>query len=190
MTANDSDVVQPYDCGIFLSRYLDNATEVFQNPNAAYLNSGSTGDMIPSPLNIGIENSRRFRALPVYASLSAYGSDGFCEMLERQIRLSREIAKLIAESNDYELLPEPTNGAAVSVSERLQEIYIIVLFRARDDHINETLVKRVNRSRKLYVSGTQWAGKPAARFAVSNWQVNVEQDIAMIADVLKEAIRN
>jgi hypothetical protein len=46
---------------------------VFQNANAAYLSSIPSS--IPSPLNIGLENSRRFRALPVYAVLLAYGKE-------------------------------------------------------------------------------------------------------------------
>jgi hypothetical protein len=36
------------------------------------------------------------------------------------------------------------------------------------------------------VSGTQWEGRAAARFAVANWQVDVERDSAVIRDVLDE----
>jgi hypothetical protein len=32
---------------------------------------------IPSPLFVNIENSRRFRALPVYASLLSLGKEGY-----------------------------------------------------------------------------------------------------------------
>ena len=32
---------------------------------------------IPSPLNCGIENSRRFRALPLYAGLLEQGKNGY-----------------------------------------------------------------------------------------------------------------
>ena len=143
---------------------------MFQNTNAAYLNTASSdttaskGRPIPSPLNIGIENSRRFRALPVYATLVAYGRDGYRDMLERQIRLARSIAGLILDSDDFELLPTPVNGD-VSRDARLRQIYIIVLFRAKDDALNNELVQRINATRRLYVSGTQWDGKPAARFA-------------------------
>ncbi|KAK4540858.1 hypothetical protein LTR36_008800 [Oleoguttula mirabilis] len=180
----------PYDCGIFLSQHLNIGIEVFHNPNAAYLNTASTETTasidrtIPSPLNIGLENSRRFRALPVYATLAAYGRDGYREMLERQIRLAREIARLISVSEAYDLLPEMHGEMPADV--RLKEIYIIVLFRANDDDLNQTLVQRINATRKLYVSGTQWDGKPAARFAVANWQVNVERDLKLIQQVLLE----
>lgn len=32
---------------------------------------------VPSPLNVGIENSRRFRALPLFASLMELGKEGY-----------------------------------------------------------------------------------------------------------------
>ena len=63
---------------------------------------------------------------------------------------------------------------------------MIVIFRAKNAELNSELVKRINGLRKLYVSGTQWEGKPAARFAVANWQVDVERDLAVIKDVLQE----
>ncbi|KAK5126332.1 hypothetical protein LTR85_010568 [Meristemomyces frigidus] len=180
----------PYDCGIFLSKHLEVGLGVFHNPNAAYLNTASTETTtsadrtIPSPLNMGLENSRRFRALPVYATLTAYGREGYREMLERQIRLSRGIANFISESEHYDLLPEAHRKTTTDV--RFRQIYIVVLFRARGDELNKVLVQRINATRKLYISGTQWNGKPAARFAVANWQVNVERDLKLIKEVLLE----
>jgi glutamate/tyrosine decarboxylase-like PLP-dependent enzyme len=173
----------PYDCGFILSKSLDTAQQVFQNPNAAYLSTSSGGeDPIASPLNIGIENSRRFRALPVYASLATHGRSGYLDILTRQIQLSRAIATYIDSHDSYELLPL----ASTSLEERLSRIYVIVIFRAKEAKLNNELVKRINGSRKLYVSGTQWEGRPAARFAVANWQVDVEKDLAVIKDVLQE----
>jgi glutamate/tyrosine decarboxylase-like PLP-dependent enzyme len=173
----------PYDCGFILSKSLSTAQQVFQNPNAAYLSS-SSDDPIPSPLNIGLENSRRFRALPVYASLVTHGKTGYLDILTRQIKLSRAIAAHIDSHPAYELLP--LASSSTSLEERLERIYVIVIFRAKDAELNKELVKRINSLRKLYVSGTQWEGKAAARFAVANWQVDVEKDIAVIKDVLQE----
>ncbi|KAI5204116.1 PLP-dependent transferase [Aureobasidium subglaciale] len=170
----------PYDCGILLSRHLDVGTAVFQNPGAPYLNA-ATGS-VPSPLNIGIENSRRFRALPVYANLVAYGREGFVEMLERQIALARMIAAYIISSDDYELLPITSEDE--TKDELLQRVYIIVLFRAKKEALNVELVKKINASRKIYVSGTSWGGQPACRFAISNWQASVDRDWSTVKEVL------
>jgi glutamate/tyrosine decarboxylase-like PLP-dependent enzyme len=137
---------------------------------------------IPSPLNIGIENSRRFRALPVYANLLALGRQGFVDMLKRQIELARTIAEYINKSDAYELLPpHPHQDIA-----EYRTIYIIVLFRLKDfkSDLNTTLVRRINSSGTIYVSGTVWESHPACRFAISNWKSSVEQDWKTIKTVL------
>lgn len=170
----------PYDCGFFLSRHRNIAERVFQNPNAAYLATTNGPNGIVSPLNIGLENSRRFRALPVYASLLAYGKMGYRDMLARQIELSRAIAKFIAESDDYVLLP----GSTAAIEEKLEHIYIIVLFRAKDSELNKRLVDDIKATKKIYVSGTAWDNQPACRFAVSNWQTDVLRDLPIIVEVL------
>ncbi|KAF2100150.1 pyridoxal-dependent decarboxylase [Rhizodiscina lignyota] len=176
----------PYDCGFFFSRRLHLATNVFRNAGAAYLNVATSNDdseNIPSPLNIGIENSRRFRALPVYASLVAYGRKGYAEMLLRQIRLAREIASCISKLKFLQLLPQES-------SNNFERVYIVVLFRAKDDNLNKQLVQRINRSRQIYVSGTSWDGAPAARIAISNWRVDVSTDAPRVENVLRDVYRS
>lgn len=175
--------LQPYDCGFFLSKHRALAENVFRNSNAAYLNAGATDtSSLASPLNIGIENSRRFRALPVYASLAAYGQQGYREMLERQVKLARGIAYFILRHPGYDLLPT----TEADEEKRLEYIYIIVLFRAKDDRLNKDLVKHINATKKIYVSGTAWNGAPACRFAVSNWQVDADRDLPLVTDVLEK----
>ena len=175
----------PYDCGFFFSRHLNTGTATFQNANASYLNSSpGAGPPVPSPLNIGLENSRRFRALPVYATLVAYGRKGYEDMLKRQIALARGIASYLLRHPGYELLPQVEANTEVA----LNRIYIIVLFRALDDGINQKLVKLINSTGKIYVSGTSWDGAPACRFAVANWRVNPERDLALIEEVLDEIV--
>ena len=165
----------PYDCGFFLTRHKTLLEDVFRNGNAAYLSSDSTVADIQSPLNIGIENSRRFRALPVYATLSTYGRIGYQDMLRRQIRLARRIALWIDKSDEYYLLPPKSS---------IDSVFIIVLFCARDLQLNKELVEKINNTRQIYVTGTKWDGESAARIAVSNWQADVERDGALIEKVL------
>ena len=172
----------PYDCGFFFCRHPDLAASVFQNANAAYLTAGpSDGPAIPSPLNIGIENSRRFRALPVYASLLSYGTDGYRDMLQRQIRLARGINGWIFDHPEYKALPE-----ASSKSELLDRTFMSVLFRAKDDKLNRELSKKINDTSRMFVSGTSWDGAPATRIAISNWRVDVERDLELVTGVLSE----
>lgn len=170
----------PYDCGFFFCRHPHVAPQVFQNANAAYLSAdSSSGPAIPSPLNIGIENSRRFRALPVYASLLSYGKEGYRDMLQRQIRLARSIYTWIMGHPDYITLPRTS-----STSELLDRTFMCVLFRAKDDAMNKLLAEKINETGRIFVSGTAWDGAPACRIAISNWRVDVKRDFNIVTDVL------
>lgn len=147
---------------------------VFTNPNASYLSSAPGA--IPSPLNIGLENSRRFRALPVYAVLLSEGRPGIAGLLGAMAGLSRSVAAYLRQSPHYELLPGEADDEG--------EIFMSVLFRAKDGKLNDELVARINATRQMYVSGTSWKGDKAVRIAVSNWRVNVERDGAVIRAIL------
>ncbi|KAI1380962.1 PLP-dependent transferase [Hypoxylon crocopeplum] len=187
----------PYDTGIFFTRHSSTLHAVFQNPNAVYLSpssssSSSSSSSIPSPLNIGIENSRRFRALPVYAVLLSEGRRGIAAMQARMVQLARGVASaLVHDPNlkrDYELLPDGEDA--------VQNTHVVVLFRARDAGLNDALVPKIQASGEWYVSGTKWKGRSACRIAVASWRVDVEEDLefvkerlARIAEEWKKGVR-
>lgn len=184
----------PYDCGFFFSRHPSISQQVFRNPNAAYLsttnntntkNAATATTTIPSPLNIGIENSRRFRGLPVYATLAAYGRAGYTDMLQRQIRFARAVAAYLYEHAAFELLPSHVYSSRASID---KYTFVIVLFKAKDRALNEKLVERINESGEMYVSGTVWDGAPASRIAVANWQVDLERDVGVVRAVIEKVL--
>ncbi|CAK7215047.1 hypothetical protein SEUCBS140593_002395 [Sporothrix eucalyptigena] len=178
----------PYDAGIFFSRHRRLQFEIFQNANAAYLSGGATGTSsssnelsIPSPMNMGIENSRRFRALPVYAVLMSEGREGLATILARMVRLARGIQQILRRLPEYETFGDEDG------LDRDDETHISVLFWAKDDAINSNLAARINAPRQIYVSPTAWRGRPACRVAVSSWRVT-EGDLAVVEEVLKRAV--
>jgi len=102
-------------------------------------------------------------------------------MIVRQVRLARRIAAYIEQSAAFELL-----AILKGVEEgKMQHVYNIVLFRAIDTTLNEALTKRINATRIVYVSGTRWEGLPATRFAIANWQVDVDGDFEVVRKVLE-----
>lgn len=103
-------------------------------------------------------------------------------MVARMVGLARRIAEFVRDSPDYDWLPDE--------SASLESTFIIVLFRAKDKAVNEGLVKRINASGKMYVSGTAWNGEKAIRLAVSNWRVDVERDFAEVKSVLESVVRS
>ena len=183
-----SDSYQPYDAGIFFSRHASLQAEIFQNANAAYLSGGIAGPFLASegksafsPMDMGVENSRRFRALPVYAVLMSEGRDGLAKILARMVRLARGIRRILQSLPEYE-----TFGDAEGLVGD-DETHIGVLFWAKDDAVNAGLAARINASRQMYVSPTAWCGRPACRVAVSSWRV-AEGDLSIVEGVLKKAV--
>ena len=73
-------------------------------------------------------------------------------MLIRQIRFARLAAAFIHDHPALELLPEQLareDGIGT-------EIFIVVLFRAKNPKLNAELVGRINASARMYISGTVW----------------------------------
>ncbi|KAK7922980.1 hypothetical protein PG985_007051, partial [Apiospora marii] len=169
----------PYDCGVFFTRKASVLTNVCQNPNAAYLSSDASD--IQSPLNVGLENSRRFRALPAYAVLLSEGREGLADMFARMVRLARGIAEVVRDLPDYLLLP---GGQEQDQPVDLADTHICVLFRAKDDSLNDVLVETINATGLWYVSATKWKGQKAVRVAVANWRINVTEDLDLVRSSL------
>ena len=91
-------------------------------------------------------------------------------MLIRQIKLSRRVAHFIQLHEGYELLPrffKDSENQVVDEQKQLDNIFMIVCFRARDGTARETLATRIKDMRVIYASGTTfWDGSPAVRIAV------------------------
>jgi glutamate/tyrosine decarboxylase-like PLP-dependent enzyme len=144
----------PYDCGVFLTKDMETLSTVCGNTGAAYLSS-STEEV--SPLNVSLENSRRFRALPLYASLLSLGKHGYIDIVKRCCAFAEAMGKQIRNSEKFRLLQEVE--------------FNIVLFQAKgfeDFEANDRIKDLINQTAKLYVSGTNWKGQGALRIAVCN----------------------
>jgi hypothetical protein len=110
-------------------------------------------------------------------------------MFARQVRLARGISEFLESSKDYDLLPSTTSSVKrATKDDRFKDTHIIVIFRATDEAKNAELVKNINVTRKMYVSGTKWEGKPACRIAVSTWKVEVDRDLKLVTSVLKDVV--
>ena len=125
------------------------------------------------PMNKGLENSRALRALPVWLALKAYGHQGYQELVKNNCAFANVAAELIADTGLYELL------APVRLN--------IVLFKGKCiDSVEENnqLLAEINKTGKIFITSTVWAGKPALRIAVCNWQTSIELDLGILEEAL------
>ena len=165
----------PYDCGFAFCRdaYLLNA--VF-GMNAPYF--PPTEAEHPDFLYLAPEMSRRARSLAVWATLAAYGRNGYRAMVERHVALAKRLAGQLRTSSDFELLAEP----------RLN----VVCFRYRPegvpqdelDQLNRRLGQAIIADGTVYFGTTVYAGKVAFRPAIANWRTT-ERDVDLILGVAR-----
>lgn len=161
----------------------------------AYLTTSDAS--IPSPLNVGLENSRRFRALPLYCSLLSYGKKGYSENVLRNISFARRIEAWLHQNTKYDVLTplSTTSGGGGSY-----KILNIVLFAPSSscgiaeyqDPSNGgmKLCDVLKKRSVLYTTPTVWKGRSAIRLAVSNWQTGLrEEDYQRVVEELEHVMR-
>jgi glutamate/tyrosine decarboxylase-like PLP-dependent enzyme len=168
----------PYDCGFAFVRDPGRLSRTF-NVGAPYL--PSPDDPRPNPGFLAPENSRRARALAVWATLRAYGRIGYREMVERHVGLAARLAARIDDEPQLERLAEAQLN--------------IVCFRARPqgtreedlDALNRDLGEALLRDGRVFAGTTVYEGKVAFRPAIVNWRTQAE-DVDLLADVLLELL--
>lgn len=156
----------PYDAAMQFTRRADLQAEVFQNA-AVYLEQSIRSDNF---VHLTPENSRRWRALPSWFTLMAYGRQGYAEIVERNCRLARWLAEQIAASPDFELLaPVRLNGICFTLAAGKTGLPA----GAVRQYLN-----RLQAGGTVYLTGTVYRGSPAVRVSITNWrttQADVEQ---------------
>ncbi|WP_210522142.1 pyridoxal phosphate-dependent decarboxylase family protein [Hymenobacter terricola] len=164
----------PYDAAMLFTRHQPLQAEVFKN-SAAYL--GPLGDR-PDFVHLGPENSRRFRALPVYLSLLAYGRAGIADIVARNCAQAAALGALLDASSAFRLLaPVRLNVVCFTLTGA----------NTSGRHIREFL-ERVRDSGETFLTPTVYAGMPGMRAAFSNWRTGLP-DVARVMAALHAAVR-
>jgi len=166
----------PYDSGYAFVREPEFLAGAF-GASASYL--GAEALARPVFGNLGPEMSRRARSLAVWATLRAYGREGYRAMIERHLRLAVRVAEQVDAAPDLERL------ADLSLN--------VVCFRYRPpgipedqlDDLNRTLGELVLEDGRVYFGTTVYAGNVAFRPAIVNWRTR-EEDADLIVATVRE----
>jgi glutamate/tyrosine decarboxylase-like PLP-dependent enzyme len=162
----------PHDCGFAFVRDPALLTSVF-TAAATYLPEEEVFAFRAPEL------SRRARSLAVWATLAAYGRNGYRAIVERALDVAAHTAGRVEAADDFELLaPAPLN---------------VVCFRHRPpgaaeeslDELNLAIARAVLTDGRVYVGTTRWAGTVGFRPAFVNWRTTTAD-----ADLMLETIRD
>ncbi|RYZ23118.1 MAG: aspartate aminotransferase family protein [Chitinophagaceae bacterium] len=163
----------PYDSAFYLVRkeHARAQLQSFQNSNAPYLGDPEQNFTY---LNFGPENSRRFRALPVWLTLKAYGREGYHQIVSDSIRYAQLFAQKLAAQTDFRIVaPVHLNVVCFSLK--------------RDTPSLETVLRRLNAAGLVFVTPSVFNGTPCLRAAFVNWMTS-EEDIDIAIRALRSAV--
>ncbi|MGH3242130.1 MAG: pyridoxal phosphate-dependent decarboxylase family protein [Spirillospora sp.] len=167
----------PYESGFSFVRDQALLTRAFGAWGAAYLPDADDERINYNML--GPESSRRARALPIWATLRAYGRDGYRAMVERHLDVALHLGGLVEAAPDLELL------APVQLC--------VVCFRYRPDGVPEERLDELNArlgeallaDGRVYAGTSTYRGMTVFRPAPLNWRTT-KKDVELLVDVLQE----
>ncbi len=172
----------PYDAGCVLIRDPALHLGTFAQ-SLAYLTHAERGlaGNPPWPRDLGPDLSREFRALKVWMTLRAYGTEGIARVVENGCEMARHLAARIAREPSLELL------APVSLN--------IVCFRvargaAQLDTLNHDVVADLQEAGIAAPSTTTIGGRLAIRAALFNHRTTAADADALVDGVLAMAARH
>lgn len=147
----------PYDCGIVFC--ADSAAHRAAMSLAAAYMVGSSSER--DPHEFVPDESRRARAVPVYAALRSLGRSGITKLVARCCRHARRFAQGLRAAG-YEVL----NDVVLNQ----------VLVSFGDAERTRGTIAEIQREGTCWCAGTVWQGRTAMRISVSNWRTT-EEDV-------------
>jgi glutamate/tyrosine decarboxylase-like PLP-dependent enzyme len=157
----------PYDCGIIFcadEAAHRSAMSLAAPYIVATINERDPHEFVP-------EESRRCRAIPVYAVLRSLGRPGLAELIERNCRQARRFADAFRAAG-YEVL----NDVVLN--------QVLVSFGTAEQ--TQRTIAAIQEDGTCWCGGTVWKNRTAMRVSVSNWSTtdkDVDQSIEAILRV-------
>jgi glutamate/tyrosine decarboxylase-like PLP-dependent enzyme len=159
----------PYDCGVVFC--ADPAAHrSAMSLTAAYIVATSTER---DPHEFVPEESRRARAVPVYAALRSLGRRGLAELVERNCRQARRFGDALRAAG-FEVL----NDVVLN--------QVLVSFGPPEQ--TQATIAAIQQDGTCWCAGTVWKGRTAMRISVSNWSTT-DEDVERSIDAIVKSAR-
>jgi glutamate/tyrosine decarboxylase-like PLP-dependent enzyme len=170
----------PYDSGLVLTAHPESHRRALLLP-AHYIQM-TAGEREPRAYTP--EESRRARAVPIYAALRALGREGVAELVDRCCALALRMAQRLAQREGVRILNE------VVLNQVLVQFGAPSHDEATAAAMTEKVMAAVQAGGECWVGGTRWHGRTAMRISVSNWSTSpadIDRSAAAILRALDSA---
>ena len=162
----------PYDSGVVFTAHPQSHRRAM-TLSAAYIVETATER---DPHEFVPEESRRARAVPIYAALRSLGRDGVAEIVDRCCRLAARMASRLSAHPSLRVL----NDVVLN--------QVLVRVEGEDaDALTNAMIARVQEDGTCWAGGTSWHGMTAMRISISNWSTT-EADIDRSAESILQAV--
>jgi glutamate/tyrosine decarboxylase-like PLP-dependent enzyme len=169
----------PYDAGAVLVRDAALMRATFSRV-ASYL--AETGDpegvtWLPWFSEYGLEQTRPFRALKIWAALRYHGRDGYARSIGRDNRLADHLAHLATDHYELELVAHNLSIVALRYRPPMP------IDDAPLDELNRQVLRTVQLNGQAFLSGTELDGRFVLRACFINPRTTAD-DVHRIADAI------
>jgi aromatic-L-amino-acid decarboxylase len=167
-----------FDCSAFFVKEREVLLRTFEIL-PEYLKTGTRGK-VNDYRDWGVQLGRRFRALKLWFVIRNFGVEGLQEKIRGHIELGQYFAQLVEKHPEFEILaPVPLNVVCFRyVPEGVNDPEHI-------NTLNELLLKKINKTGKMYITHTRLGGKYTLRMVIGQTNVtrqHVDAAWGMIKD--------
>ncbi len=172
----------PLEAGCALVRHRKYLTDTFSYLPPYYQGHRTGGEELVNFHEMGLQNSRGFRALKVWLVLQQAGREGLATMIGRDIELARLLYAAMHDAPDFE---------AVSHALSITTFRYVPQDLAEDSRaqgylntLNEALMVAVQKSGKAYLSNAVLEGRFVLRTCITNFRTRAE-DVQTLPTVIR-----
>ena len=146
-----------------------------------YKFEGTEEDPVTNFHELGLQNSRGFRALKVWLGLKQVGRNGYVNMIRDDIALSKMLFNLADQHNELEAV---TNSLSVTTFRFVPKTKA-ELSEENLNQLNEALVERIQKSGEAFLSNAVVNGKYCLRVCIVNFRTTSRDIEALIEIVVR-----
>lgn len=154
---------QPYEMGCLLvrdHRWLKNTFT--EKPE--YLRDIEGNQSEINFYDMGMQLTRRFRALKLYMSIKSFGLDAFAKAVTYNIELAEEVEKMLRDSRHWEIV----SSASLAVINFRYNPISLELSEKEIDALNQYIASKVTESREAILATTILNGQVVLRMCLIN----------------------